>query len=354
MNPGNGSGTGRRWRHRGAALVAAGLLALVSACSGGGDDAGGGGEDLEPIKVSMPVIPPNFVHVMVWVAQEQGFYEDFGLDVEIVSLDTGVTALRGAEAGSADIAAVPTPTLINAVAKGGTVKGFYTYSPKLDAQLVVTPDIKKCADLRGKVVGVDEVGGFAEVLTRKYYSSCGLKQSDVKYGNFPGAEGQAMAQGQAVSGVLHIDEAKGVFKQFPKAKLRPLVNLWETVPDWHYAGYAAPQKILDDKRDEMVAFTAANIKANAFMRDTANKEKVLDTAEKVTELDRDILSTTYDTFIKDKMWPTDNGYPKKMVNYTIDQQVELGTLDEGEKPSYDDLVDGTIFTDAKKLVDQQS
>ncbi|MQA78013.1 MAG: hypothetical protein GEV10_05965 [Streptosporangiales bacterium] len=348
-----GDGSGRTWwrRHRGVALVAAGLLALVSACSGGGDDGGG---ELEPIKVSMPVIPPNFVHVMVWVAQEQGFYEDFGLDVEIVSLDTGVTALRGAEAGSADIAAVPTPTLINAVAKGGTAKGFYTYSPKLDAQLVVSPDIKKCADLRGKVVGVDEVGGFAEVLTRKYYSSCGLRQSDLKYGNFPGAEGQAMAQGQAVSGILHIDEAKGVMQQFPKAKLRPLVNLWDTDPDWHYAGYAAPQKILDDKRDEMVAFTAANIKANAFMRDTANKAKVLDTAVEVTELDRKILSTTYDTFIEDEMWPTDNGYPRKMVDYTADQQVELGTLDEGEKPSYDDLVDGTIFDDAKKLVDQQS
>ena len=67
----------------------------------------------------MPVIPPNFVHVMPWVAQEQGFYEEFGIEVEIVSLDTGVTALRGAEAGSADIAAVPTPTLINAVAQGG-------------------------------------------------------------------------------------------------------------------------------------------------------------------------------------------------------------------------------------------
>lgn len=333
---------------RTAAFVAGAALLLAAGCSGGGSDG-----ELQKIKVSMPVVPPNFVHAMAWVAQEEGFYEDFGLEVEIVSLDTGVTALRGAEAGSADIAAVPTPTLINAVGKGGTAKGFYTYSPKLDAQLVVTPEIESCEDLEGNVVGVDEVGGFAEVLTRKYYSSCGLRKGDVKYGNFPGAEGQAMAQGQAVSGVLHIDETDGVRQKFPKADLQVLANFWKEDPKWHYAGYAAPQRILDEKRAEMVAFTAANIKANEFMRDKANKDRVVEVAAEVTELDEDIVAKTYDTFLREDMWPKDNGYPKSMVNYTIDQQVELGTLEESNKPTYGDLVDPSIYQDARKLVDDE-
>lgn len=329
------------------------VLLLTAACGGDGDSGSGGGSDLEKISLSMPVIPPNFVHVMPWVAEDQGFYEDFGIEVEIVSLDTGVTALRGAEAGSADIAAVPTPTLINAVGQGGSVKAFYTYSPMLDVQMVVTEDISSCEDLEGNVVGVDEVGGFAEVLTKKFYTSCGLTQDDVKYGNFPGAEGQAMAQGQSVSGVLHIDEAQGVMQQFPDAGLKPLVNLWETVPDWHYAGFAAPDTILEEKRDEMVAFTAANIAANEFMRDTSNKEAVLDVAEEVTELDREILSDTYDTFIEDGLFPEDNGYPQNMVDYTADQQVELGNITEDQKPSYEDLVDVSIYEDARALYEEQ-
>lgn len=338
--------------------AAATMLLLTTACSGGGSgDADGGGEaeaELIPLTVSMPVIPPNFVHVMAWIAEDQGFYEEYGLDVELVSLDTGVTALRGTEAGSADIAAVPTPTLINAVAQGGTVKGFYTYAPKLDAQLVVTPDIQQCEDLKGKTVGVDEVGGFAEVLTKLYYTSCGLTQNDVTYGNFPGAEGQAMAQGQAVSGVLHIDEAMGVMAQFPDAGLHVATNLWDTVPDWHYAGYASPDSILEERRDAIVAFTAAEIAANRFMADPANKEAVLDTAEDVTGLSRDILSETYDTFISSGMFPEDNGYPQNMVDFTIEQQVLLGNITEDEAPSYDDLVDSSIFEDALKLYESKS
>lgn len=334
------------------ALAVSGTLVATACGSGSGGDESGG--ELSPLAVSMPVIPPNFVHVMPWVAADQGFYEDLGLDVELVSLDTGVTALRGAEAGSADIAAVPTPTLINAVAQGASVKAFYTYSPKLDVQMIVNDQISSCEDLKGKTVGVDEVGGFAEVLTKKFYTSCGLSQDDVTYGNFPGAEGQAIAQNQAVSGVLHIDEAAAVIEQFPDAGLTPLVNLWEIVPDWHYAGYAAPQNILEERRDEIVAFTAANIMANEFMSDPANKEAVLDTAEEVTGVSREILGETYDTFLADELFPADNGYPQNMVDYTADQQVELGNIAEDVKPAYEDLVDTTIYEDARALVDERS
>ena len=345
-------------RRTAATAVALGALLLTAACGGGSGDSadgqGGGEASREKLIVSMPVIPPNFVHVMPWVAADQGFYDEFGVEVELVSLDTGVTALRGAEAGSADIAAVPTPTLINAVAQGGSAKAFYTYSDKLDVQMVTTPEINGCEDLAGKVVGVDEVGGFSEVLTKLYYTSCGLSQDDVTYGNFPGAEGQAMAQGQSVSGVLHIDEAQGVMEQFPDAGLKAVVDLWDVVPDWHYAGFAAPESILQERRDAIVAFTAANIAANRFMTDTANKDAVLDTAEEVTGLNREILSETYDTFIADELFPDDNGYPREMVEFTADQQVELGNITADVKPAYEDLVDTSIYDDALKLYEEKS
>lgn len=218
--------------------------------------------------------------------------------------------------------------------------------------MVTTADVNGCEDLRGKVVGVDEVGGFAEVLTKMYYTSCGLTQEDVTYGNFPGAEGQAMAQGQSSSGVLHIDEAQGVMEQFPDAGLKSVVNLWDVVPDWHYAGFAAPESILQERRDAIVAFTAANIAANRFMTDTANKEAVLDTAEEVTGLDREILSQTYDTFIEDELFPDDNGYPQEMVDFTADQQVKLGNITEDIKPTYEQLVDTTIYDDALALYEE--
>jgi NitT/TauT family transport system substrate-binding protein len=315
------------------------------------DEAAGG--DLEEVVVSMPVVPPNFVMIQPWIAEEQGFYDKFGVPVEIISLETGIAALRGAQAGSADVGAAPTPALIAANAEGAVVKGYYTYSPGLEAQMVVTEDVQSCEDLEGKVLGVDEVGGFAEVLTRAVYSSCGLTQDDVQYQSFPGAEGQAMAQGQAASGILHIDEAENIMRQFPEAGLHVLADLWETVPLWHYAAYASPQEILDTKRDSIVAFTAGNICSTRYMQDTANKDDVVAFAADLTEVPEDIVATTYDTFVEDEIWPDDHGLPEDMIEFTGRQQVELGNIAEGDLPAYEDVVDLTIYEDATALVDEQ-
>jgi hypothetical protein len=191
-------------------------------------------------------------------------------------------------------------------------------------------------------------------LTKKYYTSCGLTQDDVIYGNFPGAEGTAIAQGQAVSGVLHIDEADNVIEQFPDAGMKSLVDLWDVVPDWHYAGFASTQEILDNRRDEIIAFTAANIKARNFMADTKNKERVLDIAQPITGVSRAILSETYDVFIASGLFPEGNGYPENMVNYTVDQQIELGNLDAAKKPAYADVVDVSIYEAALALLNARS
>lgn len=348
-----------------ALLAALALVAAACAEDGAGEQDGGAdgaategdgeaaGGDLEEVVVSMPVVPPNFVMIQPWVAEEQGYYEQFGVPVEIISLETGIAALRGAQAGSADVGAAPTPALIAANAEGADVKGYYTYSPGLEAQMVVTEDVQSCEDLEGKVLGVDEVGGFAEVLTRFVYTSCGLTQDDVQYQSFPGAEGQAMAQGQAASGILHIDEAENVIRQFPDAGLQVLENLWETVPLWHYAAYASPQSILDSKRDSIVAFTAGNICATRYMQNTDNKDAVVEFAAGLTEVPEDIVATTYDTFIEDEIWPADHGLPQDMIEFTAQQQVELGNIDEADVPAYEDVVDLTIYEDAAALADEQ-
>jgi ABC-type nitrate/sulfonate/bicarbonate transport system substrate-binding protein len=113
--------TGKKSSWSAGVAIAFSTMLIVTGCASDTESAAGDGKALEKIAVSMPVIPPNFVMVMPWVAQEQGFYKEFGLEVDIVSLDSGVTALRGGQAGSADIAAVPTPTLINEVGQGATV-----------------------------------------------------------------------------------------------------------------------------------------------------------------------------------------------------------------------------------------
>jgi hypothetical protein len=55
------------------------------------------------------------------------------------------------------------------------------------------------------------------------------------------------------------------------------------------------------------------------------------------------VAQTYDILAAAGAWPVNDGLPKDMVEWTINRQVELGTIKAAEKPSYDKLVDFSII-----------
>src|SRR5207237_8044730 len=108
---------------------------------------------------------------------------------------------------------------------GGT-KVLGTYSHKLSQSMLVQGDIKSCKDLKGRQIGIQEVGAFNEVMSRAVMASCGLTQKDVQYiavrtkGRIPGR-----LSNQIDTAILHVDQALVAKKKKPD--LNMLVHLWE-------------------------------------------------------------------------------------------------------------------------------
>src|SRR5689334_19076807 len=61
------------------------------------------------------VTPPSMVHLPPYVAKQMGFFDDVGLDVEIVSFEGGVGALRAGASGGLDVVATSSDPLFAAV-----------------------------------------------------------------------------------------------------------------------------------------------------------------------------------------------------------------------------------------------
>ena len=85
----------------------------------------------------------------------------------------------------------------------------------------------------------------------------------------------------------------------------------------------------------------ALVKANRFIYN--NKAKVVEIAVKYTQQDADAVAQTYDILANAGAWPVNDGLPKDMVEWTINNQVELGTIKAEDKPSYEKLVDLSII-----------
>jgi len=295
----------------------------------------------------VPVTPPNVVHIPPYVAKELGFFTENNIDVELVTFEGGTQTLRGSVAGGLDITGTSSDPAIIAAAKGAGTKVLGTYSHKLSQSMLVQGDIKSCKDLKDRKIGIQEVGAFSEVLSRAVLATCGLTPKDVQYvpvstkGRVPG-----LLANQIDTAILHVDQA--IVAKKKKPELNILVNLWEPLPKWLYAAYIAPEKEIKENRQLYIDIMTALVKANRFIYN--NKAKTVEIAVKHTQQDAEAVAQTYDILANAGAWPVNDGLPRDMVEWTINRQVELGTIKSQEKPTYEKLVDLSIIEAALSKV----
>jgi NitT/TauT family transport system substrate-binding protein len=309
--------------------------------------AGAGAQTKHKVVFGVPVTPPNVVHIPPYVAKEMGFFAEQNIDVELITFEGGVQTLRGSVAGGLDITGTSSDPAIVAAARGAGTKVLGTYSHKLSQSMLVQGDIKTCKDLKGRKVGIQEVGAFNEVLSRAVLATCGLTPKDVQYVPVT-TKGRvaALLTGQVDTGILHVDQA--IIAKKKKPELNILVNLWEPLPKWLYAVYIAPEKQIKENRQLYIDLMSALIKANRFLYN--NKPRAVEIAGKYTKQDPDAIAQTYDILASAGAWPVNGGVPKDMAEWSIDKQVELGSIKAQDKPSYEKFVELTIMDAALKKV----
>ncbi|HZU06263.1 MAG TPA: ABC transporter substrate-binding protein [Chloroflexota bacterium] len=299
---------------------------------------------LRKLVLGVPVTPPNMVHLAPYVAHEQGFFRDVGLEVEFKNFEGGVQALRGGIAGGLDVAGTSTDPIIAAVARGASVKVIGTYAPKLSVVMVAQEDIRTAADLRGKKIGIQEVGGFNEVMSRAVLATVGMGPNDVQYvtvstaGRVP-----ALVSKQIDAAILHIDQYYRAMETNPNFTV--VAKLWEVLPRWWYSGYMVTEQQIRQDRQRLVDFETAIIRAGRFMYE--NRERTIEIGVQHTNQPRHVVERAYDDLAAGGIWAVNDGLSREMIEYTLDKQVELGLLaPDAPKPTYEQLVDRSIAEEA--------
>src|SRR5207237_756138 len=157
-----------------------------------------------------------------------------------LSLAVLVTACTSTTGGPGGVATASSEPVLDAIANGADVRSVYSYAPNVDVSFAVGPGIKTLADLKGKTMGIQEAGGFADVMTRIILKKAGLDPTkDVKFFTTTTAgRVQALATGQTDTAVLHIDQVKTAQKQTPTISV--LANMWEVLTEYQYAVYIVP------------------------------------------------------------------------------------------------------------------
>lgn len=162
-------------RRRGAAValatVAAVALAACSSSSSSNSSGGATDSKLIPMKIVLASFAGDTFPL--YIAQSQGLFTKYGLDVSVTTAQTTVQYTELAT-GGADFAWGSSNVIETAAKTNGAVKVVGTLGVNA-TELLVTSDIHSPADLKGKKVGASAPGSVGDVGVQAYLGLSGLK-----------------------------------------------------------------------------------------------------------------------------------------------------------------------------------
>jgi NitT/TauT family transport system substrate-binding protein len=298
------------------------------------------------LTVAMPTTPPNIVHFPVIVAQDLGIFKKNGISVKVVALDGGVKVFRAMLAGSVDIAQAPGTVVTIGISKGSAVKGILATLYKFEASMVVRDNVKTMADLKGKRIGIQQPGGFADILSKNVLRAAKVSPKDVNFVSIATEDVPALVADQVDTAILHVEQEMLAKEKVPG--LHAIARMWELSPKQLYTYYAVQDKTIKAKPEALQAFVDSVIEATRVMY--SDKAKVLPIMIKHTGYPPKIVSETYDFLVKSCIWDANTGLNPERVNFTAQLMTKVGNIEKGKTPSYDQIVDKTFAEKAiKKL-----
>jgi ABC-type nitrate/sulfonate/bicarbonate transport system substrate-binding protein len=327
------------------AVVLVALSVLTAGCGAVGQEAEAAASGPPVLRIGLPTGVTSFANADILVAQQKGFLADYGVAAEVQNFRSGVSVVQAVAEGQLDVGASSIEPVVNAAAAGGDIVIIGSFSDRLAVSAVTPREVVTPADLRGRPLGVQEIGAFREVMTRLVLQQGGLTPSDVQYVPVDAQSyTAALVDGRIQSAILQTEQA--VAAEHSYANLHVLANLADIVPNYHYGTFFVSRSWLEANRETAERLLTAITKAHRFMY--SNKDETVRIVADATGFDDSIIAESYDILLTQRqIFPLNTGLDPDRIRSTVDSMRQLGIL-KGDAPPVDRLIDTGPATDAVK------
>ena len=244
------------------------FMVAAAAAGCGGQDSAATTSGLTKVRVGL--VPATAV-APLYLGQDKGFFEEAGLELELVNGMGGPSAVAGVQSGSVDIAIAAPDTLVTsrtqgieltALANAGSVPADGTGGSKVLVR--ADSDIDGAKDLEGKTIGVFGLKGLDDIAIMTAMDAEGADSSSVEFVNLDnsamlGAVERGDIDAAAVaepfqSQAVNDGELKVAFDFWPVANPEgSTLTLW----------FTSDEQMTED-RAMVEAFTEAMTKSSAY------------------------------------------------------------------------------------------
>lgn len=229
----------------------------------------------KPLRVLATSYPLGGSSSYFWTAYRSGSFEKHGLKINPVFIPGGVTALQSLMAKELFIELTAGPAAVRAWARGGKEITFIgAVGNRLDYVLVTVPSVRNADELKGKRVGVSQLGASPDFIARLGLRQLGLNPEPdvtiVPIGS-PGERWAALNAGHVQASLFQ-----------PPFTLRArkagfLILLDFSTLDFPYilSGVLTTRSFIRSDRETVMNFMRGLADGMDFYRDEKNKDRVI-------------------------------------------------------------------------------
>ena len=222
----------------------------------------------------------------MWVGIDKGVFRKYGIDASMIQVRSGALSVAALVAREVD-AVWPAQSTILSTVFGGVKLGCIA-SPinKIPRLLVVRKDIHTIEDLRGKVVGVQSIGGGFWLQTMIIFDSLGVDpdKHGLKFRVI--GDGPVIAQALTTGNIDVAAMTYSLSEAALKAGFRSMVDAAELKAPYQGPSVCALKEVLASRQDFFLRLTKGLAEATAFILENGNKADVVRTLMKHLRLNK--------------------------------------------------------------------
>jgi ABC-type nitrate/sulfonate/bicarbonate transport system substrate-binding protein len=222
----------------------------------------------------------------MWVGIDKGFFKKYGIDGSMIQVRSGALSIAALVSREVEAVWPAQSTILSTVAGGVKLGCLASTTNKIPRQLVARKEIKNTEELRGRIIGVQSIGGGFWLQTMIILDHLGVDPDK------HGLKMRVIGDGPVIAQALmngNIDAAALTYSlsEAPlKAGFRSLADAAELKAPYQGPSICALKELVANRQDFFLRVTKGLVEATAYILDTNNKSEVMKTLQKHLRLQK--------------------------------------------------------------------
>ena len=261
----------------------------------------------------------------VYIGIQKGFFEEAGLKVDIIYVQSSAALVQQLAAGSLDICmSTGLVDPIRAIDQGAAISIVRFEAQDPPYALVAKSSIKSLKDLKGKVISLGGPKDITRIYVEKMLAPSGIKPGDfdMVFAGATSARAQALLGGAVDAAILlppfnFQAEAQG---------FNSLGLTVEYAPELPFSGTAVNKAWAGKNEAILKRLLAAHSKSLEWFYDDKNRDESIKILTSVSSLKPDDVSKSYDFFRKNNFFDKSGTISRKKMEALLEALQSLGDV----------------------------